>query len=110
MKITVTETMFKDQFVKMNRADNFSSAGLSALFEYCEELERDLGEEYELDIIALCCDFSEAFFDEIADDYRIDLSEFEGVEQFAAVVEYLEDNTSIVYADQETGMILYQDF
>lgn len=111
MKITVTEAMFKNAFVKMNRADNFSSAGLSALFEYCEERETDLGEEYELDVIALCCDFSEAFFADIADDYSIDLSGCDGSEEeFEAVLEYLNNETMAVYSDSETGMILYQNF
>lgn len=112
MKITITESMFKEQFVTMNRADNFSSAGLSALFEYCEDCETDLGEEFELDVIGLCCDFSEEDYSDIADNYDIDLSSCEGdeKEEFAAVVEYLEENTTVVYSDEGTGMILYRVF
>lgn len=110
MKITVNEAMFKDQFKAYGREDNFSSAGLSALYAYFEEMGQDTGEEFELDVIGLCCDFTEAFFDEIADDYRIDLSEFEGVQQFEAVLEYLNNETMVVYSDSEAGMILYRDF
>lgn len=111
MKITVTENMFKDQFKACGREDNFSYAGLSALFDHCEALESDLGDEYELDVIALCCEFSEAFFADIADDYSIDLSGCDGSEEeFEAVLEYLNDETMVVFSDEDTGMILYQIF
>lgn len=111
MKITVTETMFKNQFVAMNRADNFSSTGLSALFEYFEELGQDTGEELELDVISICCDYSEASYEEIADDYSLDLSACDDIEEeFEAVLEYLNNETMVVYADSETGMILYLNF
>jgi len=57
MKQTVTETMFIDAFAAI-RPNQFSYAGLRALFAHLEELET-MGEEMELDVIALCCDFSE---------------------------------------------------
>ena len=41
------------------RPDNFTYAGLSLLYDYMEELSDDLGEDLELDVIALCCDYSE---------------------------------------------------
>lgn len=111
MKITVTETMFKEQFVTMGRADNFSSAGLSALYDYCVELEKDLGEEYELDIIELCCTFSETSYAEIADDYSIDLSGCDGrEEEWETVHAFLTSVTVVVDSDFIGGTILYQDF
>lgn len=103
MKITVTESMFKDAFVRMNRADNFSSAGLSALFEFLEDMEKDIGEEYELDVIALCCDFSEEHYSSIASDYGID-------GDFDTLLEYLEGETLVIHADEDTGKILYRNF
>ena len=41
------------------RPENFSRRALQELFQHLEELERDLGEEMELDPIAICCDWSE---------------------------------------------------
>jgi hypothetical protein len=38
---------------------SWSWNGARALAEYLEELEQDLGEETELDIVAIRCDFSE---------------------------------------------------
>lgn len=81
-----------------------------ALFEYCEEMEKDIGEELELDVIALCCDFSEDSFDDVAQNYDIDLTDFENHEKFDAVVEYLGNETLVVYSDEDSGMILYQNF
>jgi len=52
MKMTVTRHMFHDAFKAMER-DNFSYEGLNALFEYMDDLD------VELDVIALCCDFTE---------------------------------------------------
>ena len=50
---------FQHAFENMDRSDNFSSAGLRALFNHIEELEADTGEQIELDVIALCCEFTE---------------------------------------------------
>jgi hypothetical protein len=57
MKTTVTCQKFLDSFRRYDRANQFSRAGLVALFVYLEELERETGEEYELDVYDLCCNF-----------------------------------------------------
>jgi hypothetical protein len=75
MKITVTETMFIEQFRIMNRMDNFSYDGLRALFEYFENLEDDIGEEIECDVIAICCDYHEMTISEILVAYEGILSD-----------------------------------
>jgi hypothetical protein len=59
MKQTVQETGFLDAFRAYGRADQFTRAGLIALFDYLEEYEDSTGEGLELDVIGLCCDFSE---------------------------------------------------
>ena len=58
MKTTVNQTDFIDAFKKL-RPDNFSYEGLVALYNYIENLEQDTGEEFELDVIAFCCSYSE---------------------------------------------------
>jgi len=111
MKMTITERMFKDQFKAHGRIDNFSYAALAALFEHIEDIEIDSGEEWELDVIALCCEFSEESYMDVAQSYSIDLDNCEDDgERFDAVVEYMEDNTTVVFSDFDTGMILYQNF
>lgn len=59
MKKTIDFYDFNEAFIDYRRTDNFSYAGRKALFEYLEEYEQDIGEEIELDVIALCCEYSE---------------------------------------------------
>jgi len=56
MKQTVNEYDFVRSFDEMNRESNFSRAGRFALFEYLEEV---YGDDYELDVIGICCSFDE---------------------------------------------------
>ena len=58
MKQTVNFTDFRDAFEAI-RASRFTYEGLQALFEWLEDYENDTGEELELDVIGLCCDFTE---------------------------------------------------
>ena len=50
---------FVEAFKKMDRQDNFSEEGLVALYDYIEEMEDATGEQIELDVVAICCDFME---------------------------------------------------
>ena len=59
MKQTISFTQFTDAFRDYNRQKQFSYKGKKALFEYLEEYEDSTGEQIELDIIALCCDYEE---------------------------------------------------
>ena len=61
---TVDRSMFVAEFYSYGRADSFSRLGLEALFDHCEELGTD-DEPFVLDVVALCCDWSE--YDSIAD-------------------------------------------
>ena len=58
MKQTMDLHSFINEF-KNVRADNFSYEGLKALYEYLVNLEDDIGEEFEFDPIALCCEYTE---------------------------------------------------
>ena len=49
---------FEQAFRNHNRFDNFGYDGLKALFDWLTDLEADTGEDIELDVIGLCCDFS----------------------------------------------------
>ncbi len=58
MKITVDQNEFVRRFLAI-RPEQFSREALIALFDFIDEQERDLGEEQELDVIAICCDWTE---------------------------------------------------
>jgi len=111
MKQTVSMGDFRDTFKAYDRTDNFSYDGLKALFEYLEEMEADTGEELELDVIALCCDFSEyesavACVAECGYDLEYDEDADED-EKESAALEYLNDNTTVIRFD---GSVIIQGF
>ena len=51
------------------RPENFSRRALQELFAHLEELEQDLGEQVELDPIALCCDWAELNEEDLLREY-----------------------------------------
>ena len=73
MKQTVNFSAFVDAFRAYGRYDQFGYEGLRVLFDYLEEYEESSGEELELDVIALCCDYSVDSVDDIAAQYDIDM-------------------------------------
>ncbi len=108
MKTTVSVYDFRDAFQKI-RPDNFSYDGLRVLFEYFELIEDDIGEEMELDVIGICCDFAESDWRSIAADYSIEIDENENEEeQEAQVLDYLADQGALI-GQSETG-IVYRQF
>ena len=109
MKITVNFSDFVDAFRAYDRFDAFGYDALMVIFEYLEEYEESTGQEVELDVIAICCDYSVDCWEDIADNYRIDLEDCEDDdEKEAAVLEYLENNACVL--GQCKDGIVYQVF
>lgn len=96
MKKTINNYEFIKMFDDYGRSDNFSRLGRRKLAEYFEQLEEDLGQDIEVDVIAICCDYSEI---EIKDIKR---------ETGCENLEDLQDNTTVIEVDDET--IIYQNF
>ena len=107
MKQTIENaSQFRDEFRQCNRHTQFSYEATNLLFDYFEDIDPD----YDLDVIALCCEYSEDSVAQIADWYGINLSECSegvctasayGLEQVAKaetniVLAYLNDHTSVV--------------
>lgn len=108
MKTTVTLHDFREAFQNMRRA-NFSYEGQEVLFNFLEEMERDTGEEHELDVIALCCDFYESSPEEIAESYGVDLSDCtDHEERMERCEEFLSGETMV--CGTTSGSIVYQAF
>lgn len=64
----VTESDFIQAFEACGRGNNFSIEAREAIYEYLEALSEDTGEPIELDVIAICCEFSEITFDEVLEE------------------------------------------
>ena len=56
---TISIGDFRDAFRNANRKENFSYNGLTELFNYFEGLEEETEEKIELDVINICCSYSE---------------------------------------------------
>lgn len=72
MKQSINFYLFERAFHAMDRTLSFSYDAKKVLFEYFEQLEEDTGEEIELDVIAICCDYSEYTEEELTNEYGAD--------------------------------------
>jgi len=114
MKQTINFSQFCDAFRDMNREDQFTYDAKKALFDFIEELDDQCETETELDVIALCCEFSEyesaiecvdtCGYPSGLDDDDEALTDADR-EEF--VLDYLRDNTFVI---EFTGGIIIQDF
>lgn len=102
MKQTIGLFQFRDAFHHSNRADNFSYGGLELLFDYLEECDPEM----ELDVIAICCDFSEDSPEDIVESYGIESDDEDEPDAAEAATAYLEANSTIV-GTTSTGSIVY---
>ena len=96
---TIDRHTFRQAFNAL-RPNNFTPAGQDALYDYLEQLEDDTGTPIELDVIALCCEFTE--YSSLADfqaDYDAD--------QYETVDDIRNDTTVIEIPDTE-GFIIQQ--
>ena len=106
---TINVYQFRDAFRACGRNDQFSYKGLECLFDYLEQYSEDTGEPFELDVVALCCDFYEDTAEDIANNYSIDIEGLDEGEVVDAVREYLEENTTIV-GEHSGNVFVYQAF
>ena len=106
---TVNLSMFRDSFQRMGRGEQFSYEALELLFNYLEEYEESTGTPVELDVIALCCEYSEQTIAEIRENYSIEVGgDGNSDEEKEAVINYLNESTIILGQIGES--ILYQQF
>ncbi len=67
---------------------SFDREGLLALFDFIEEFYEALDEEYILDPIGLCCEFSQMSYDEFCDYYKVDIIEDDKKQSASDYIEY----------------------
>lgn len=105
---TMSLDQIQDRFVAMGRGDNFSMEALEAIMDMLEEYNE---EDYiDLDVIAICCEFTESPLRQFIWDY--------GLEEAASTYDdEIEADTLLAYAEEHTwavildnGNILYANF
>ena len=88
---------FRAAFTDYDRNNEFSYEGLGALFDWLSEMANDCTEPYELDVIALCCEFTE----------YSDLAEIKQAYNNINTIDDLHDRTIAI---EFVGGIIIQDF
>lgn len=113
---TVNLNNFRDAFTNRGRGEQFSYEGLEVLFDYLESLEEGGGTPYELDVIAICCDFTEEAPLNIASKYNFDVGQFDDVDEeeydeviMQYVIEQLSEN-NMCLGESSDGLIVYQKY
>ena len=104
---------------KMNRGENFGYNGWRAIGDYLESLSDDLGEDVEIDIISICCDYSmeesiEDVFMEFSHEHGIDLptmeewGDMDDEERLETIEKFLQKSTAVVICEDD--LIIWQAF
>lgn len=96
MKQTINKSDFHNAFSVMGRASQFSYAGRIALFEYLESYEEETGQEIELDVVALCCEYCE--YDSLEEFQEYYGKDYECIED-------IQNDTTVIAIDYESFII-----
>ena len=88
-KVSFSE--FLDEFERHGRGNQFSHEGKKALFKFLEQLSEDTGQPVELDVISICCNFTEynsveEFNDNYGHGIGYDVDSIEDIEYFTFVI------------------------
>ncbi len=98
MKQTVNFYAFEQAFRSSDRANQFGGYdGLRAMFDYLEEYEESTGEELDLDVVALCCEYSR--YESLGDLRRAYGEDFKTMEE-------VEDRTTVIRIDNSDAFII----
>jgi hypothetical protein len=114
MKMTLNKDQFRFQMNQI-RPDNFSYEGQGMLFDYFEMLEDETQTDMVFDPIAICCDFTENDFQEVAnelDDEDELTQECYGLaadETAQLIAKKLEDKTTVLGVTSD-NTIVYANF
>lgn len=100
MKQTINFIQFADAF---QLTDGFSYAGLRAIYDDITNTEEDSGVECELDVIAICADYTESNLDEYNADHG---TEFASIDD---AVDHAEWSSGFAAKTGEESLV-YQNF
>ena len=102
MKKTVGKNQFLEAFRVMGRQNQFTRPALEALFDALEQMEQDTGQEMEMDVIGLCCDFTEYGSPQEA------VAEYgEDIQDRDTAIEWLNERTWVIEIEDKYGVFIY---
>jgi hypothetical protein len=98
MKQSIGFCQFTDKFRDMGRKESFTYDGLKALYDYLEQYGEDCGQEVELDVIALCVEYTE--YEDLAEFHaNYDKDDYPDIDT-------IRDNTQVIEIDGTDGFII----
>ena len=109
ISVISNEHQFREEFKQMGRGDQFTHEGLGLLFDYLDQLSDDCGQQIELDVVGICCDYVEDNAYKIAIQYDIDIENLNDDEIIEEVVAILEINGVFVGKTADDS-IVYRQF
>lgn len=105
-------------FRECGRENHFSYEGLNALYDYLDEYSDEVGEDFKVDVIALCCDFTEysgweELYNNYSYSYNNESKTFEELEEDNELddfKEWVQDRTTVIdvtdYKNNIVGIII----
>lgn len=103
---------FRDAFKRAGRENQFSYEGLGVLFDALQDFAESDARPYELDVIGLCCEFTEMSLSELLESYDITdekLTDDNEAELLYIATDYLSENTWLC-GITENNTFVFQQF
>lgn len=102
----LTQSDFIDAFRKL-RPDNFTYEGLVALYQHLDDYANEIGEDFlEVDVIGICCDYTETTPEEILDSYNLKVKE--GQTAYEVAEAFLAEHTIVI--EVGNGNLIYVNY
>lgn len=102
-------SQFRDLFAQCGRGEQFSYEGLGLLFDHLNDLFDSDGTYYEVDVVGLCCDYSEDKPEDIARSYEIPMDGLDDDDLLAQVENFLQES-GVYVGTTSDGSIVYNQF
>lgn len=105
-------------FKECGRENHFSYEGFNALYDYLDEWSDAVGEDFKVDVIALCCDFTEySDWEELYNNYSYaynnkskTFKELEEDNELSDFMEWVQNRTTVIkvtdYKNNIVGIII----
>ena len=111
MKQTIGLNEFRNSFQSF-RGEQFSYEGLAVLFDALTDFESASGEEMELDVIGICCDFAEMSLKELLSQYPAisndPLTDNNEADIIGLATDYLQDETWLCGLTENNTFVFQQ--
>lgn len=120
MLVTTVDNAYQLEqlFKECGRENHFSYEGFHALYDYLDNYSDEVGEDFKVDVIAICCDFTEyesweELYNNYSYSYNNESKTFEELEddgELDEFKEWVQDRTTVIevtnYKNDVVGVII----